>query len=192
MATNYATAPHQNGLVARLNGVNHRVALNVFMVIVLAHWAEHLAQAAQIWLLGWTRPEAKGVLGLAFPWLVTSEWLHYGYAIAMVIGLWILRHGFVGRARTWWNIALGIQIFHHFEHLLLLIQAVSASNFFGRQVPTSIAQLVLPRVELHLFYNAVVFLPMIVAMYYHLRPNRAEWEEMTCSCRPQTAALSRS
>jgi hypothetical protein len=46
--------------------------------------------------------------------------------------------------------ALWIQVWHHFEHLLLLMQAVTGANLMGKPVPTSIAQLVLPRVELHL------------------------------------------
>ena len=36
---------------------------------------------------------------------------------------------------------------------------------FGAKVPTSILQLVFPRVELHLFYNVVVFIPMVIAMW---------------------------
>jgi hypothetical protein len=169
-------------LFRRLNGDYHRAALSIFMLIVLAHWAEHLAQAAQIWVFGWTRPEARGVLGLAFPWLVSSEWLHYGYAIVMLAGLWLLRNGMVGRARTWWLVALGIQAWHHVEHLLLLGQAVAGRNLFGADVPTSILQLVIPRVELHLFYNAVVFIPMVVAMVLHLRPRPDELSAMSCSC----------
>src|SRR2546423_10717202 len=47
-----------SGMTA-LNRRHHRAALNVFMVIVLAHWAEHLAQAYQIWVLGWPRPKAR-------------------------------------------------------------------------------------------------------------------------------------
>ena len=39
-------------------------------------------------------------------------------------------------------------------------------------MPTSIAQLVFPRVELHLFYNTIVTIPMVVAMFYHLRPKQ--------------------
>ncbi|MQS10746.1 hypothetical protein F7Q99_00225 [Streptomyces kaniharaensis] len=161
---------------------HHRAALNLFLFVVIAHWAEHLTQAYQIWGLGWPVPKARGVLGYAYPWLVTSEWLHYGYAIVMLIGLFLLRPGFVGRARTWWNIALGIQFWHHIEHLLLLLQAQTGHNLFGRPVPTSILQLVFARVELHLFYNTIVFLPMVVAMYLHLRPSAAEAEQMTCSC----------
>jgi hypothetical protein len=167
-----------------LNHRFHRTALNVFMVVVLAHWAEHIAQAYQIWVLGWPRPKAGGVLGLAWPWLVTSEWMHYGYAVLMLIGLAVLRPGFVGRARTWWTVALAIQFWHHIEHLLLLIQAQTGHNWFGRPVPTSILQLVYPRVELHLFYNSIVFVPMVIAVYLHLRPSHAELDRMACNCVP--------
>jgi hypothetical protein len=165
-----------------LNGKHHWLALNVFLIIVLAHWAEHVVQAFQIWGLGWPRAQARGVLGMPFPWLVTKEWLHYGYAVIMLIGLWVLRPAFRGRARTWWTVALVIQFWHHFEHLLLFIQSQSHHYLFGRPVPTSIIQLFVPRVELHLFYNAVVFVPMVYAMYLHRSPNRAERNEMSCSC----------
>ncbi|MET8260591.1 hypothetical protein [Micromonospora sp. NPDC005205] len=175
------------------NGAHHRTALNLFMVVVLAHWAEHLTQAFQIWALGWPVPQARGVLGLYFPWLVTSEWLHYAYALVMLVGLWLLRGGFVGRSRTWWMIAFGIQFWHHIEHLMLFVQAQTGTFFFGRSVPTSMLQLVLPRVELHLFYNTVVFLPMVIAIILHLRPNRAESALMACNCAPRlTVAPSMS
>src|SRR5687768_12983340 len=101
-----------------LNGRWHKQALQIFLVIVLAHWVEHLLQAFQIFALGWPRPQAGGGLGLLFPWLVKSEALHYLYAIVMLVGLFILRPAFDGRARLWWDIALGIQFWHHFEHAL--------------------------------------------------------------------------
>lgn len=182
-----AGATASRGFLAGLNVRHHRVALNVFMVVVLAHWAEHVAQAYQIWVLGWPVPKARGLLGEAFPWLITSEWLHYGYALVMLVALILLRPGFVGRARTWWTVALVIQFWHHLEHLLLLIQAQSGHDFFGRSVPTSVLQLVFPRVELHLFYNSIVFIPMVIAMYHHLRPSRVDQEAMTCSCVRPTA-----
>jgi hypothetical protein len=182
------TYSDRGSVLSRLNGSLHRQALTVFLLVVLAHWAEHVAQAVQIWGLGWPRPQARGLLGVPFPWLVKQEWLHYGYALVMLIGLIILRPGFVGRARTWWTIALAIQVWHHFEHLLLLIQAQAHTYLFGRKEPTSILQVFYPRVELHLFYNAIVFLPMVVAMYLHLRPTKAEHEAMTCSCLAATAA----
>jgi hypothetical protein len=168
--------------VAAINGGFHRVALNAFMAIVLAHWAEHVVQAYQVWVLDRPRPAARGVLGQIFPWLVTSEWLHYGYAIVMLVGLFLLRPGFVGRARIWWTVALVIQFWHHIEHLLLLIQAQTHTFFFGGTVPTSVAQVIVPRVELHLFYNSIVFIPMVVAVYLHLRPNERELKATSCGC----------
>jgi hypothetical protein len=165
-----------------LNSRHHKVALGAFLVIVLAHWAEHIVQAVQIYFLDWPLPQARGVLGLPFPWLVTSEWMHYGYALVMLIGFLLLRRGFTGRSRIWWNIALGIQAWHHLEHLLLLVQALTGDNLLGRPVPTSIIQLLIPRVELHLFYNAIVFTPMVVAMLLHRRPRESERREMRCGC----------
>ena len=174
--------PSRGFSVAAINGRFHRLALNAFMVIVVAHWAEHLVQAYQVWVLDRPRPAARGVLGQIYPWLATSEWLHYGYAIVMLVGLFLLRPGFAGRARTWWTVALVIQFWHHIEHLLLLIQAQTHTFFFGGTVPTSVAQLIVPRVELHLFYNSIVFIPMVVAVYLHLRPNERELQAASCSC----------
>ncbi|HEX6747345.1 MAG TPA: hypothetical protein VF092_08585 [Longimicrobium sp.] len=170
------------GLVARLNTRGHRRALWGFAAIVLAHWAEHLLQAWQIWGMGMPRPHAMGALGMVWPWLVHSEWLHYGYAVVMLIGLFLLRPGMAGRARSWWTVALAIQFWHHVEHALLLVQAQSGWHLAGRPVPTSIVQLWLPRVELHLFYNAIVFVPMVIAMVHHLRPSPAEAAGMRCTC----------
>jgi len=161
----------------------HEPALRLFMAIVLLHWVEHLLQGLQIYVLGWPVPEARGALGLLFPWMIKSEVLHYGYAVVMLIGLWTLRGGFTGKVdHFWWMTAFWIQFFHHIEHALLLIQATIGHNLMGRPVPTSIVQLLVPRVELHLFYNTIVFIPMVIAMYYHLFPPAAETTKPRCAC----------
>jgi hypothetical protein len=167
----------------KLNHGWHKRALNFFMFIVLAHWAEHLAQAVQIHVMGWPRPQAGGFLGLYYPWLVSSELLHYGYAIVMLIGLWILRKGFTGTSHKWWTIALVIQFWHHIEHAVLQWQAITGHYWFGSPVPVSFVQLLMPtlRPELHLFYNAIVFIPMVVAMYYHMFPPKGQ-ETALCGC----------
>jgi hypothetical protein len=168
--------------IERLNTDWHEIALRTFMVVVLGHWAEHLAQAFQIYVLHWPVPEARGVLGVFFPWLIKSEALHYGYAVVMLVALFLLRKGFTAtQEHRWWSIALGIQFFHHIEHFLLQYQAATGHYFFGRPVPTSIAQYWVPRVELHLFYNTIVFIPMVIAMYYHMFPDPAAGKPM-CTC----------
>lgn len=170
------------GFLKSLNGRNHHRAIAVFMVVVIGHWAEHIAQGIQIYALGWKLPDARGLLGLPFPALISSEWLHYGYALVMLVALWTLRRGFAGRSRQWWNLALGLQFWHHIEHLLLLLQAQTGWRLAGQKVPTSVIQLLVPRVELHLFYNTIVTIPMIVAVVLHRRASAAEHALTGCTC----------
>lgn len=172
----------QQSLFQKLNEQWHERALQVFMFIVLAHWGEHLAQAYQIWVMGWPAPKANGILGLWYPWLIKSEGLHYGYALVILAGLWVLRKGFTGRSYTWWMVAFWIQFWHHIEHLLLIGQATFHHNLFGKPVPFSIVQLIIPRVQLHLFYNSIVFIPMVIAMYYHIVPPEGEAQQANCTC----------
>jgi len=178
----------------KLNTRWHERALQLFMVIVLGHWSEHLVQAWQIYVLHWPRPKAGGILGLFYPWLIKTEALHYGYALVMLIGIWVLRKGFVGTARKWWTAALIIQFWHHIEHAMLLSQVVIGHNYFHSPVPVSFLQLVFPRVELHLFYNTVVFVPMVIGMYYHMFPPAEETVRATCTCEwhtsPKTSAAA--
>jgi len=178
-----AVAPttHQS-FFDKLNSQWHERALFIFMAIVLAHWGEHLAQAYQIWVMGWPVAKSNGIVGLWYPWLIKSEALHYGYALVMLIGIWVLRKGFVGRSYTWWMVAFWIQFWHHIEHLLLIGQATFHHNLFGKPVPFSIIQLFIPRVQLHLFYNSIVFIPMVVAMYYHMFPPAGEKVKALCTC----------
>src|SRR6478752_6780351 len=155
------TAPAANAsFYEKLNSRWHERALQIFMFNVLAHWGEHLVQAYQIYVMGWPRPKA----------------------IVILIGIWVLRNGFTGRSRTWWTVALVIQFWHHIEHFLLIWQATAHHNFWGKPVPFSVLQLVIPRVELHLFYNSVVVIPMVIAMYYHMFPSENEQEKMVCTC----------
>ena len=109
------------------------------MVVVLGHWMEHFLQTFQIYVLGWPVPQARGMIGLAFPSLVSSEILHYGYALVMLLALWALRPGFTGKQeRWWWTLALGIQFFHHFEHALLQCRRSAATTCSaGRCRPAS-------------------------------------------------------
>lgn len=187
----HLTMSSEPSFLDKLNTTWHKRSLHLFMAIVLAHWAEHLTQAVQVYLMGWPRPKAGGFLGLFFPWLVSSEALHYGYAIVMLVFLWVLRKGFTGTSRKWWTAALLIQFWHHIEHLLLQGQALLQANLIGSPVPVSFLQMVFPksRVEIHLFYNAIVFIPMVIAMYYHMFPPQGE-KHAACTCAVRQKSLS--
>lgn len=182
-AASAVAEPAQPGWLARLNTTGHKPAMLVFIGIVVLHWSEHIAQAVQIWVLGWSRPESRGLLGEAAPWLVSSEWLHYAFALVMLVGLLVLRPAMRGKALFWWDVAITIQVWHHLEHLLLLGQAVFHYNLFGAKVPTSILQAMLParRVEIHLVYNALVTIPMALAAVAHRWPAR-DAKRPVCSC----------
>ena len=177
-------------LLNRLNGSWHKRANLVLLTIVVGHWVEHVMQAYQVYALNESRPHAHGAIGMLFPWLVTSEWLHYGYVGAILAGLVVLRPGFSGRGRVWWNAAVAIQSWHFIEHSLLLAQAILGHNLFGAGDPTSLLQLVAPRLELHLFYNAVGFIPMIIGLLYHLFPPSGEWP--VCRCADSAGLLARN
>ncbi len=166
----------------KLNSQWHEKAMWIFTVIVIGHWAEHLVQAFQIYVLHWPVKHALGVLGMVWPVLVHSEVLHYAYALVMLVGFLLLRPGMRGKSLVWWNVALAVQMWHHFEHALLFGQAAAHHPLFGSPVPISLVQLVIPRVELHLIYNAIVTVPMTISMIWHLYPPVADRRAMVCTC----------
>lgn len=128
-------ASGKRGFYETLNTRLHRRALFWFMAVVLA----------------------GGALGYYFPWLVDSDVLHSVYALLVLIGLILLRKGFTGTARVWWNISLVIQI-------------------------ASVIQTLVPRIELPLFYNAIVFIPMGIGIYYHVFPSELDAGRSPCTC----------
>lgn len=99
----------------------------------------------------------------------------------MLAGLWVLRSGFEGRSYVWWMVAFWIQVWHHFEHALLQGQAIAGRDLMGAEAPMSVVQFWIPRVELHLLYNTLVFIPMLFGMYYHMVPPAGE-PSAPCAC----------
>jgi len=176
----------------KLNTGWHKQALQLFLAIVIFHWAEHIVQAYQFFVMKMPRQMSMGILGMYYPWLMKSEVLHYGFALVMLIGLWVLRKAFVGTAYTWWMVSFWIQFWHHFEHFILFYQAQTQHFWFGGKVPTSIGQIWVPRIELHLFYNTIVFIPMMIGMYYHLYPPAKDAMKIVCNCVKHRAPASKA
>jgi hypothetical protein len=133
---------------------------------VLLHFSEHVAQIIQVYGLHWARKESLGLLGLVYPSLVHSEWLHYLHALFMMCGLFVLQFSVTGKAFKWWKTAFWLSFYHHIEHVIILAQALAGYNLFNSPKPTSIVQAMgIPRIELHFFYNLMVLVPMLVALY---------------------------
>ena len=159
-----------------LNGRWHRRALLLYLLVVGGHFAEHVVQAVQVYLLGWHPRAAGGVLGLWLPRLAQNEILHVAYNSLQLTGLILLWPGFrrYRAARRWWNVALIAQSWHMVEHTLLISQVVRGSYLFGADRPTSLLETLVPRVELHLTYNLLALIPTAVAVVLYLRARRAQ------------------
>lgn len=129
--------------------------MKILYLVVIFHFLEHVAQMFELYFLHWSRPDCLGLLGLWQPWLMRSEWLHYGFALYMLLALCY----FIDRAnnKVWWMRAIYLQHYHHLEHVLLLAQALSGVAMVNR---ISIGGLFFPRLELHFFYNLMVLIPM--------------------------------
>lgn len=155
--------------------------LKAFMVVMVAHWAEHLYQAYQVYGMHMPRNCAMGILGIWFPVLMTGEWLHFGFAILTFMFIAMTFDQFYGRARVWWNRALWFSTFHLMEHFGLFYQAQTGRYWFHRSVPTSVIQYFIPRIELHLFYNTIVTILVSVAMYYHFKRRKHEASAESCN-----------
>lgn len=167
---------------ARINGGLHEQALWLYMLIVFGHWLEHIAQVYQVYILGWVPAKAGGALGLVAPGLAMAEVLHFGYNLFLIGGIVLLRPGFAGRSRFWWNLALLAQGWHFFEHILLQAQYLTGHYLFGASMQISILQQWFPRVELHFMYNLIVFLPLLIGVLYHFYPPPNEPVNERCTC----------
>jgi hypothetical protein len=154
----------------RLNGPLHAPALWIYMMVIVAHWLEHVLQIYQIYGLGWAPSTAGGILGVIYPQLIESETLHFVYDFIQWAGIIVLLPGFFGRARTIWAIAMIFQTWHYIEHVLLMGQYLSGYYLFGAPHQISILQLWFPRAELHFVYNLLVFVPMVIAVHYYIKP----------------------
>lgn len=173
-------------LMQRLNGPLHAPALWIYMLIVVAHWLEHVLQIYQIYALGWEPDKAGGILGVIYPGLVESETLHFVYDFIQWAGIIILLPGFIGRARTIWSIAMVAQTWHYIEHVLLMGQYLSGYYLFGAPQQISILQLWFPRAELHFGYNLMVFIPMVIAVHLYIQPKL----EMLATMRAEAAGTA--
>src|SRR4030067_2585721 len=60
--------------------------VSVAFVVQAAHYAEHVAQVIQIYLLDLRPPEAHGLLGSVFDF----EWVHFLYNVGLEIAMLML------------------------------------------------------------------------------------------------------
>lgn len=131
----------------------------LFLLIVSIHFIEHISQIYQLYNLHWARADCLGLLGLLNPALIKSEWLHYGFALYMLVGLYYLKIN--SKKQYWWNVAFNLQMFHYIEHLILISQSLNGIPMPDR---ISIGSFLMPRIELHFMYNLIVMIPIMIAI----------------------------
>ena len=120
--------------------------MKLFYTVLKLHFLEHLAQMIQVYILNMPRTESLGLIGLWFPYLIRSEWLHFGFAIYTLNGIYRYTNN---------KTAFYLQLFHTVEHIILINQ------YFLGYAATGIGGIWFPRIELHFFYNLIVLLPLI-------------------------------
>jgi hypothetical protein len=175
-------------LYERLNGPWHGRALLIVFAPILFHMFEHVLQVSQVYVLNVERADALGLLGIWLPRLMRAEVLHFGFSVYTLLAILVLGGAVVGRARWFGAAALSVQAWHLFEHSLLLTQRSTDNFFFGTTGPSSLAELLVPRVELHFAYNATVFTCILVAILLHAYPPRGETARPRCGCVRQGVA----
>lgn len=138
--------------------------LFIFNIIVVSHFAEHVMQMMQLYLLHWDRKQSLGLLGLWRPQLVHSEYLHYAHALFMLIGL-----AMMCKMNKWLFLTFFLAFLHHIEHLCLLYQAITQEFWYNALKPMTYPEHWLPRLELHFTYNLIVLIPMIIGLWKYKR-----------------------
>lgn len=142
----------------------HTRMLWLYVALVFGQWLDYLTQVYQVYILGWQLKAVSGLFGLWFPDLVEAEVLHFGYNLLLFVGIFLLRNGFRGHARTYWNLMMAVQTWHLMEHTLLQLQQLTRQYPFDATEPTGMLQLWIPRVELHFLYILAVLVLMSIAI----------------------------
>ncbi len=145
--------------------------LLLFMIVAGGHFAEHLVQLFQYTILKWPAREAGGVLGLWFPSLATSEYLHSTWNTLQFTGLILLYPLFLnkGKALLFWKLAIVAQAWHWLEHILLQVQYLTGYYLFHAVKQQSLLEVFFPRIELHFVYNLLSFTPTLIALLIYLK-----------------------
>jgi hypothetical protein len=165
-----------------INGPWHGRALLILFAVIFFHMFEHVVQTVQVYVLDVDRADALGLLGIWMAELIRSEAVHFGFSVYTLGSILLTGGPAVGMARSFGLVALAVQSWHLFEHSQLILQRTTDSFFFGASEPTSLAQFLVPRVELHFIYNGAVFSALVIALLLHAYPPRGEASRSRCAC----------
>lgn len=166
----YTKATRSAALLAGMRKNWQVKVIVAFMVVAGGHFAEHLIQIFEYLVLGWPAKQSGGILGLWFPGLAASEYLHSGWNTLQLTGLILLWPLFrrKGKASLFWKLAMVAQSWHWLEHVLLQVQYLTGYYLFHAIKQQSILELFFPRIELHFVYNLLSFMPTLIAVLLYM------------------------
>ena len=158
---------------ARWLARRHDAWLALFYVLVVSqggHLLEHVVQVAQVHVLGMAPPDANGVFTA-----LDAEWVHFlwnTWVLAATVPL-VLRY----RDNSWLRLAAVAAVWHELEHAYLIVGHVmngtvgdpgllAGGGALGGGVPVT-------RIDLHVAYNVIETLPIVVAFGVTLRREQA-------------------
>ena len=150
--------------------------LTIALAVQTAHFSEHIAQIAQIYLFNIKPPQAHGLLGHIFDF----EWVHYSYNIGLelaLIGIWLGVRRLVRQnnpleiARSGLALLFGLVIFqgyHSVEHTAKLYQYLFIPLYQSGEVPTPgilPALAAWPIFLVHFWFNLIVWVAMMLSLW---------------------------
>jgi hypothetical protein len=152
--------------------VTRRVAdgwLALYLALALTqtgHVGEHVVQVIQLRLLGLSGEHAHGVFGA-----LDIEWVHFGWNAWILLAVALLLVRF--RANPWLWLTLPLAGWHLAEHVLLLAiylatgvpgspGLLATGGLLGGGLPVA-------RPDLHLLYNLVETVPLILGLRWQWR-----------------------
>jgi hypothetical protein len=145
------------------------------VVVQGIHIVEHVIQLYQVFVLGIPDDDALGLLGYAFRFQGTEEWLHLAFNAAYLAALYLLvrpLRDLVPDAVPLWAFAVflggavGLESWHMVEHGVIIGRVVANG---GCPCP-GIGDVALGTTDtvLHFFYNAITYAALLVP-YVRLR-----------------------
>jgi hypothetical protein len=163
----------------------HYQWLSLFYVLAVTqsgHFLEHVAQMAQIHILGLVGPNARGVFGT-----LDLEWVHFIWNTWVIAAVVLLVWRF--RTNPWLWVTALLAGWHEVEHLVIMSAYLSTGQV---GTPGLLAHggligggLPLSRPDLHFFYNLVETIPLVGAFVYQLKRSHDEWLKKAFPAVPQ-------
>ncbi|MGI8423080.1 MAG: hypothetical protein ACR2NO_03015 [Chloroflexota bacterium] len=133
------------------------------------HLLEHVAQIAQIHILGIEPRQAHGVVGA-----LDIEWVHFVWNAWVGVAALVLLFPFARNRWLW--LALGIALWHGIEHTYILsvylTTGMAGTPGFAARGGLIGGGLPLIRPHLHFAYNVIETAPLLVGFFDQVRRQR--------------------